>query len=175
MSFLGRTNRMKIPLAPLSAAAILAALVSCGPKPEPGRPPPLKRPSWSRAKAAEAIRKMAGEYRKDPIGFWQNRTYVWSGTWIWPETIGIGPRHMELMEEMFYEGDEATREIILNVILMNIPPEKIKEADKDFLRDLVILDTDIKERRANVPPPSEDEEIIEEPTPRGPSRPGPPN
>ena len=143
-------------------AATVIILAACGPKHGPGKTDSVKRPDWSNEQAAAAINKMADQYRKDPAAFMNARTYVWSGTWLWPETIGIGSKHFELMKKMFYEGDEAVREIVLNVILMNLPPGEIESRDKDFIKDLVLMDTDIKERRANVPPPSDSYEIIEE-------------
>lgn len=81
---------------------------------------------------------------------------------MWEETIGINHRHFNLLKQMFYNGDEATKEIVLQVILMNIPLDKLQKREKSFLRDLVLLDTELKEKRANVPPPLPYEEIIEE-------------
>ena len=141
---------------------LVFSFAACGPKPAPGRPKPVDRPCWSKSHAEKAIKALAEEYRKDPEKFRANRTYVWAGTWLWPETVGIDKHHMKLLKKMFYSGDDATREIILNVIFMNIPAKELKCKEKKFLKDLVLLDTELKERKANVPPPSDTEEIIEE-------------
>lgn len=122
----------------------------------------VKRPNWSQPQAREAIEKLAQQYRAEGEEFWSNRKYVWSGTWVWEETIGINYRHLNLLKQMFYNGDDAVKEIVLQVILMNIPPDKLEKAGKSFLADLVRVDTELKERRANVPPPTPYEEIIEE-------------
>ncbi len=135
---------------------------ACGPKPSSERLVPIRRPTWSNTKAQEAIEKLAELYRANPDQFRSSRTYIWTGTWIWPETIGIKTTHLKLLKRLFYEGDDATREIVLNVVLMNIPANKLDSKQKDFLKDLVLLDTELKERRANVPPPSDYEEEIEE-------------
>ena len=63
---------------------------------------------------------------------------------------------------MFYGGDEATKEIVLKVIQMNIPSKKLGKCDKSFLTDLTHLDTELKERRSNIPPPTPHREYIEE-------------
>ncbi len=149
-----------------ATAGIILLACACGPKPAPGRPEPVKKPSWSKEKAARAVEKLAEKYRSNPETFMENRDYVWTGqNWIWPETVGVRAKHLEALKKLFRQGDIYTREIVLNVILMNIPPEKLKKTSADFLRELVILDTDMKERRADVPPPSsyEDEVIIEVP------------
>jgi len=161
---------LKIASRALVAAMACMLWVACarGPGPVPGRPEPVKRPSWSKAKAAGAVEKLAEQYRRNPETFMKNRDYVWTGdNWVWPETIGVRARHMNLLEKLFREGDACTREIVLNVILMNLPPEKIRKASGEFLRELVILDTNLKEKRADVPPPSsyEDEVIIEKSEP----------
>ena len=141
---------------------LVISFAACGPKPAPGRPKPVDRPCWSKSRAEKAIMALAEEYRKDPEKFYANRTCVWAGTWVWPETVGISERHLNLLKKLFYEGDTETREIILNVIFMNIPANKLKSKEGKFLNDLVLLDTELKERKANVPPPSDTEEIIEE-------------
>ena len=148
----------------VAATLVLTILLAaCGPKPAPGRPVPVKRPAWSEAEVKEAIEKRVEIYRVDPANFMGNRTYIWVGTWIWPETIGIKTRHLTLLKKIFYQGDDAVREVVLNVVMMNIPADKLKLKEKEFLRDLVLLDTELKERKANVPPPSDPEVIIEAP------------
>jgi len=148
----------------VTATLVLAILlVACGPKPAPARPAPVERPAWSEAEVEKAIEKLVEVYRADPVNFMGNRTYIWVGTWIWPETVGINERHLTLLKKIFYEGDDAVREVVLNVVMMNIPAEKLKLKEKKFLRDLVLLDTELKERKANVPPPSDPEVIIEAP------------
>lgn len=149
----------KIVMIIFSAAAIFM-LSSCLHKHEAGRPESIKRPNWSNEQAAQSIEKMAQLYRQDEDAFRKTRTYVWSDTWVWPETIGINSNHLPLLKKMFYEGDNSVREIVMNVILMNIPSKDLKALDKKFLQDIVLLDTDLKERRADVPPPHQKEEII---------------
>ena len=157
---------MKKGVVAMIALGMITAALACGPKKAAGKTTPVKRPCWSKAQTKKAIIELAQEYRNDPAGFWGNRTYVWAGTWLWPETVGINSRHIKLLKKMFYEGDEATREIVLNVILMNVPAKKLARSKGEFLKDLVLMDTELKESRANVPPPSHHEEIIEEYLPR---------
>ena len=141
---------------------IVFSLNACGPKPNMARPKPVDRPCWSDSHARNAITALADQYRKDPEKFYSARTYVWAGTWIWPETVGISNRHLKLLKKMFYGGDPATREVVLDIIFMNIPAKKLAAKNDKFLKDLVLLDTELKESRANVPPPSNNEGIIEE-------------
>lgn len=135
-------------------------ILSCASKKHPSEY--RKRPNWSQAQAREAIEKLAQQYRSEGEEFWNRRKYVWSGTWVWEETIGINSRHLNLLKQMFYDGDDATKEIVLQVILMNIPASELQKAGKSFLSDLVRLDTELKEKRSNIPPPTPYEEIIEE-------------
>lgn len=137
-------------------------LAACGANHVPHGAKPEKPPSWSDAQARKAIETLAEQYRSKGVSFWDERTYVWAGTWVWPETAGISSKHLKLMKNMFGKGDDATREIILNVISMNIPAKKLEHSDKKFMADLVRLDTDLKERRANIPPPTFHREFIEE-------------
>lgn len=153
----------------ISCAVIIAAMIfsfSCGPKQSPGRPVPHKIPNWSDHEAVEAIENMAEEYRSKGDGFWAERTYVWTGsTWVWPETIGIRSKHIMTLKSMFYKGDAATGEIVLHVILMNIPAKDLEKGGRSFLTDLVKMDTELKERRANIPPRTPYEDVIYERSP----------
>jgi|GEM_PF-2399065 len=141
---------------------LIIMFVACGAKHGPRGAKPAKRPSWSDAEARKAIETMAEQYRKKGDPFWDERAYVWENGWVWPETAGISKKNIKLLKEMFYKGDDATKEIVLRVIYMNIPSKELEKGDPKFMADLVRLDTDLRERRANVPPPTFQHEYIEE-------------